>query len=79
MGVTRHELQTLLILERDGEQQLKELASKNQCSSSEQTAHELYLLKRGFMGITVKRRLTKAGHDYLASLREEGFIEAATE
>ncbi len=75
LGVTNVELQTLLILEKHGEQQLKELAAKTQCISIEQNSNEKYLLQRGLMTIEVKRRLTVEGRAYLASLRADGFID----
>ncbi len=43
-GVTQHELNTLLILEKYGEQQLKELSSKNHCANAEQQRTEGFLM-----------------------------------
>ncbi len=76
-GVSMNELNTLLLLEKHGEQQMKELAAKNLCSPTEQNANEKYLLQRGYMTIDGKRYLTQAGREYLASLREDKFIDPA--
>lgn len=74
MGVSGNELNTLLHLEKHGEQQLKELATKNLCTSTEQNANERYLMQRALITVNVKRQLTQAGREYLAQLRADGFI-----
>jgi len=73
-GVTKNELASLLILERDGPQKLKELAAKNQCAADEQNANEKFLLQRGFVRIGLLRELTARGRDYLAGLRADRLI-----
>lgn len=73
-GVSKNELSTLGLLEKFGDQQLKELAAKHLCSSAEQMKNETYLLQKGFLTIDGKRHLTYAGREYLAALRTEGFL-----
>lgn len=73
-GVTLTELNTLVILEKYGPQQLRELAAKNQCSSSEQVIYERHLKMHNFIRVEVKRELTIQGREFLAELRVENFI-----
>jgi Holliday junction resolvasome RuvABC ATP-dependent DNA helicase subunit len=75
LGVSKNELNTLLLLDAHGEMQMKQLAARNLCGSpAEQNANERYLLQRGLIEIDVLRKLSKEGREYLAQLRKEGFI-----
>ncbi len=76
MGVSKNELRTLLLLEKDNGQQLQSLANKNLCAPDEQKANERYLMTRGLIKIDGVRYITKDGRDYLAQLRADGYIPA---
>lgn len=77
-GISKNELKTLLLLERFGDQQLKELSAKNHCQAAEQNSNETYLRARNFIEIGIKRHLTKDGREYLAELRKDGFLGPVT-
>lgn len=73
-GVTNAELQTLLLLEANGDMQLKELAGRNNVESKEQNTNETYLRFRGFIITRGIRSLSPSGREYLLQLRRDKFI-----
>jgi Holliday junction resolvasome RuvABC ATP-dependent DNA helicase subunit len=76
LGVTANELRTLLLLEKEGDMQLKRLAAMNGIASKEQNANELYLLQRGLIEIDGRRHILPAGLEYLRDLRRHKFVAA---
>jgi Holliday junction resolvasome RuvABC ATP-dependent DNA helicase subunit len=79
-GINRDELNTLLLLEEakrndsGGEMQLKELAGRNNVTSSEQNSNETYLRTTGMIRTRGTRSLTIKGAEYLSELRKLKFI-----
>jgi Holliday junction resolvasome RuvABC ATP-dependent DNA helicase subunit len=76
LGLTTPELNTLLFLEKAGQEglQLQQLAARNQCESKEQKVHERYLFQRGLISTDSVRKISNDGKKYLAELREEQYI-----
>lgn len=75
LGVTQNELQTLIHLYQSGPLQLRMLANRNGCSSSEQNCNESYLFKCGLITVEVLRKLTPKGVEYLKELMADKFID----
>lgn len=77
LGVTKNELRTMLVLERCGPMQLKQLAAHNMIDSKEQNSNEKYLFQRTFITVETKRQLTATGKVYLEALRREGYLQCS--